>query len=53
MFENPACRRLGVRCELFGGLVREGYDARRLSGDPSLAAEDLAQLGEELALTLG
>jgi glycerate kinase len=46
------CAELGVRCELFGGLVREGYDARPLSGDVSLAAEDLVQLGEELALTL-
>lgn len=47
------CAGLGVRCELFGGIVQEGFDARRLSGDPSLAAEDLVQLGEELALTLG
>jgi glycerate kinase len=46
------CADLGVRCELFGGVVREGYDAWALSGDPSLAAEDLVQLGEELALTL-
>jgi glycerate kinase len=46
------CARLGVRCELFGGIVRDGYAATSLSGDPSLAAEDLAQLGEELALTL-
>ena len=46
------CAQLGVRCELFGGLVRDGIDARALSGDPSLAAEDLVQLGEELALTL-
>jgi glycerate kinase len=46
------CAGLGVRCELFGGVVCEGYDARALSGDVSLAAEDLVQLGEELALTL-
>jgi glycerate kinase len=46
------CAALGVRCELFGGLVRDGIAARALSGDPSLAAEDLVQLGEELALTL-
>ncbi|HEV2644662.1 MAG TPA: glycerate kinase [Candidatus Elarobacter sp.] len=46
------CDELGVRCELFGGLVAPGCDARALSGDPSLAAEDLVQLGEELALTL-
>lgn len=44
------CERLGVRCELFGGVVRGDVAARSLSGDPSLAAEDLAQLGEELAL---
>lgn len=46
------CRELGVRCEIFGGLVRDGYEAHALSGDPSRAAEDLARLGEELALTL-
>jgi glycerate kinase len=46
------CDALGVRCELFGGIVRDGFDARPLSGDPSLAAEDLVQLGEELGLTL-
>jgi glycerate kinase len=46
------CAQLGVRCELFGGVVRDGFAARALSGDPSLAAEDLVQLGEELALTL-
>jgi glycerate kinase len=45
------CAALGVRCELFGGVVREGA-ALPLSGDPTLAAEDLAQLGEELALSL-
>jgi len=44
------CEELGVRCELFGGVVRDGCSARALSGDPSLAAEDLVQLGEELAL---
>jgi glycerate kinase len=46
------CAELGVRCELFGGLVRGGFEAHALSGDPSLAAEDLVQLGEELALSL-
>jgi glycerate kinase len=46
------CAELGLRCELFGGIVRDGFDARALSGDVSLAAEDLVQLGEELALTL-
>jgi glycerate kinase len=45
------CIALGVRCELFGGIVRDS-PALPLSGDPSLAAEDLAQMGEELALTL-
>lgn len=46
------CGELGVRCELFGGVVHQGCDAHALSGDVSLAAEDLVQLGEELALTL-
>jgi glycerate kinase len=44
------CRRLGVQCVLFGGVVRDGVDARALSGRRELAAEDLVQLGEELAL---
>ncbi len=44
------CERLGVRCELFGGIVRDGIDAHALSGRRELAAEDLVQLGEELAL---
>ena len=42
------CRRLGVRCELFGGLVRDGVEAHALSGNPERAREDL----EELALAL-
>jgi glycerate kinase len=42
------CRRLGVRCELFGGLVRDGVEAHALSGDPARSREDL----EELALAL-
>lgn len=46
------CERLGVRCELFGGVVRDDIDARPLSGDPARAGEDLVQLGEELALAL-
>ena len=46
------CGELGVPCALFGGIVASGFDARPLSGDPTLAAEDLVQLGEELALTL-
>jgi glycerate kinase len=45
------CEALGVRCELFGGVVHAG-GALPLSGNPALAAEDLAQLGEELALSL-
>jgi glycerate kinase len=43
------CRRLGVRCELFGGLVRDGAEAHALSGDPLRARDDLEQLGYELA----
>jgi glycerate kinase len=43
------CERLAVQCELFGGVVRDGIYAHRLSGDRSLATEDLVQLGEELA----
>ena len=45
------CVRLGVRCELFGGLVRDGIGAHALSGRRALAGEDLVELGEELALT--
>jgi glycerate 2-kinase len=46
------CERLGVRCELFGGLVRDGMRAHALSGRRELAGEDVVQLGEELALAL-
>lgn len=46
------CERLGVRCELFGGLVRDGMTAHALSGDPAQAAADLAELGEWLARDL-
>jgi glycerate kinase len=46
------CQELGVRCELFGGLVRDGVPAHALSGRPEAAAQDLQQLGEKLALTL-
>jgi glycerate kinase len=46
------CEALGVSCELFGGIVREGFTAHALSGRRALAGEDLVQLGEELALTL-
>ena len=44
------CEALGVRCELFGGIVADGYTAHALSGRRELAGEDLVQLGEELAL---
>lgn len=46
------CERLGVRCELFGGVVRDGIRAHPLSGRRALVGEDLVQLGEELALAL-
>src|SRR5215212_2531853 len=34
------CRSLGVRCALFGGIVRDGISARALSGDRERAADD-------------
>ncbi len=43
------CERLAVRCELFGGVVRDGLRAHALSGSPARAGEDLVRLGEELA----
>ena len=43
------CAALGVRCELFGGVVRDGFDAHALSGRRARAGEDLIQLGERLA----
>ena len=43
------CRRLGVRCELFGGLVRDGVEAHALSGDQGKARDDLERLGQQLA----
>ncbi len=46
------CARLGVRCELFGGFVRDGVQAHALSGRRALAGEDLVRLGEELARAL-
>jgi glycerate kinase len=46
------CAVLGVSCVLFGGVVRDGIDARPLSGDVSRAAEDLAELGGELGRAL-
>lgn len=46
------CRRLGVDCVVFGGLVRDGVEARALSGDPARTARDLEELGEELGRAL-
>ena len=46
------CATLGVRCVLFGGVVRDCIDARELSGDVASAAEDLETLGEELGRAL-
>jgi glycerate kinase len=46
------CQRLGVRCELFGGIVKDGIEAHALSGRRALAGEDVVHLGETLALTL-
>jgi glycerate kinase len=48
------CSSLGISCELFGGLVAPGVVApalvvHALSGRPERAAEDLVQLGVELA----
>jgi glycerate 2-kinase len=44
------CRRLGIACELFGGIVRDGIAAHALSGRRELAGEDLVALGEEIGL---
>jgi glycerate kinase len=46
------CEKLGIRCELFGGLVRDGIDAHALSGRRALAGEDVVHLGEELGRSL-
>jgi glycerate kinase len=46
------CARLGVRCELFGGVVRDDVPAHSLSGRREFAAADLTQLGEQLARAL-
>ena len=46
------CAELGVSCALFGGVVRDGVEARSLSGDVGRAAEDLEALGEELGRAL-
>ncbi|HST15851.1 MAG TPA: glycerate kinase, partial [Gaiellaceae bacterium] len=46
------CAALSVTCVLFGGVVRDGIDARSLSGDERSAAEDLEELGAELGRAL-
>ncbi len=45
---SPVRRSSACACVLFGGVVRDGIDARPLSGDVGRAAEDLEELGEEL-----
>jgi glycerate kinase len=45
-------RQLGVRCEVFGGVVRGGMRAHALSGRRARAGDDLVRLGEELARVL-
>jgi glycerate kinase len=50
-----ACREEGVRCAVFGGIVAagiEGADVYELSGDPAVARDDLAELGETLGASL-
>ena len=45
------CRKLGVRCVVFGGVVVEapaGVETHALSGDPARARDDLMALGERL-----
>lgn len=47
-----ACRELGIRCVLFGGVVTEalpGVEVHELSGDPARARDDLVALGDLLA----
>jgi len=49
------CRKVGVRCELFGGRIEEpppGTQPHALSGDPDRAADDLVELGGRLARAL-
>lgn len=46
------CAALEVPCVLFGGIVRDGVDARSLSGRIAWANEDLEKLGEELGRSL-
>ncbi len=50
---NGVARELGVRCELFGGIVRDGDRRARTVGRTRAAArQDLERLGEELARAL-
>jgi glycerate kinase len=46
------CGWIRTRCELFGGVVRDGIDAHALSGEPARAREDLVALGEQLGRAL-
>jgi glycerate kinase len=49
------CRRVGVRCVVFGGVVVEelpGTETVPLSGDPARAESDLGELGLRLARSL-
>jgi glycerate 2-kinase len=46
------CAQLGVRCDLFGGVVLDGVDARALSGDRARAPADLEALGDQLGRAL-
>jgi glycerate kinase len=51
-----ACRKAGVRCALFGGVVAEappGAEVYALSGDPAQARDDLVELGARLGGSLG
>ena len=47
------CRRAGVRCVVFGGVVEEplaGVETAALSGDPGRSRDDLVELGRTLAV---
>jgi glycerate kinase len=44
------CREEGIRCAVFGARIdAEGVEAHLLSGGPERAADDLVELGKELA----
>jgi glycerate kinase len=46
------CRRLGIRCVVFGGRVEselDGAETVALSGDPGRVREDLVALGGRLS----